>query len=291
MDYGALIQLAMSLYGEQAAKNMTDAQLRMLGEQLANIQGIALPDLPQVQAEQLGDSAVAGLQTDPEMRSRQLSALDEVQRLVDGGGLDLQSKASLEEALGAAMNQQHRARAGVAADAAARGQLNSGNRLLMDMDAAQSGANNARAAGTQAAADASARRLQAIHDASAMSSNLREMDWREKESSARAKDLRDERNAQAREKATYYNAGLPQQNFTNAMAKATGQMPAANAYGGALGAAGADARNAAAGYGQAAYEAFRGLNAGGGQPTTYEFDSNTLARRHGPQDISEGDEK
>ncbi len=267
-------QLAMMFLGNEQSSKLSQQQLELLGKQLADISGIELPKLEEQKADQLGESAVAVMRSDEGLRGKQLQALAEIQNAIDNGGLDMGDRAALEEAMGVATNQQKRARAGVAADAAARGQLNSGNRLMMDMDAAQKGSNDARQSGLQTAAMAQRRKLQMIQDSARMAGGLRETDWREKEASARAKDIRDERNAAAREKAQYYNAGLPQQNFSNAMAKATGKLPAANAYAGGLGAAAADKRGEYAGYAGVlgAYPNSTGDGDGGGTNYRYDYD-------------------
>jgi hypothetical protein len=296
MDPSALMQLAVAMYGEQEAKNMSASQLRMFEQQLNDVRDVKLPDLPQIQADQLGESAVAGMKSDQGLRGKQLQALATIQNLIDSGGLDLTDKASLEEAMSHATNQQHRARAGVAADAAARGQLNSGNRLVMDMDAAQSGANAARETGMQTAAMAQRRRLEAIREASGLAGGLREQDWREAESANHAHDARDERNAAAREKAQYYNAGLPQQNFTNALGKATGQLPSANAYGGALGAGATDARTSAGGMAGiigAGANAYGGVTKNGGTGSgtqTYSYNPDESGDRGGAADLLRGED-
>jgi hypothetical protein len=285
--------MAMAYAGEEKAKNMSEAQLRMLGEQLARIQGIPLPDMPPLKADQLGASAEGQLAPDETLRSKQLSALGEIQNVIDQGGLDLTDKANLEESLNGAINQQRRARAGVASDAAERGQMNSGNRLMMDMNAAQSGANDARKSGIEVAGMAQRRRLQAIQDSANMAAGLRNEDWAQKDAAARARDMRDERNAAAREKAQYYNAGLQQQNFSNAMAKATGSQPAANAYAGGLAAGATDARMSAAGMGSIANQAVNGITPPSSKdPYTYSYDDpNNYAGKGSPSDLRDPDDK
>lgn len=286
------LQLAIALFGEQKASQLNQQQLDLLAQQYSDMKGIPLPELEKMTADQLGPSAVGSMQSDQGMRSKQLQAIAELQNVVDKGGLDLNDHAALEESLDTARKQESRARAGVASDAAQRGQLNSGSRLLMDMNAAQSGANTARQTGLQTAGMAQQRRLAAIHDVSADSGALREQDWREAETANRAKDLRDERNAAAREKAQYYNAGLPQQNFSNAMSKATGTQPAANAYSGGLGAAATDARGSAAGIAgvvgaASSGSAYGGVTSNGGADpggTTYEYDDLT-GNRDGHTDL------
>lgn len=228
MDYAALIQMGIAAAGEAKAQQMSEKQLAILGRQMAALQGIELPDLEQMKAEQLGASAVGSMQSDQNLRAKQLAALSEIQRLADSGGLDLSDKAGLEEALNVARNQERRARAGVGARAAARGGMSNSARMMMDLDAASAGSNSLRQEGLQAAAMAQRRRLDAIKQASSMAGGLRSQDWQENEVAAKAKDLRDERNSAAREKAAYYNAGLPQQQFNNRLTKITGQQNGVN---------------------------------------------------------------
>lgn len=292
MDYAALMQMAIALYGEESAKRMDEKQLRLMERQLKDIRSVELPDLPELEAEQLGDSAVAGMKSDASLRSNQLAAIAEMQRLADAGGLDLTDKAALEQALDTARNQTKRARAGVASELGARGQMDSGAKMAMDLDATSRGANDLRKEGMDTAAMAQRRRLAAIRDASGMSGSLREQDWREGESANRAKDLRDERNAAARERASQYNAGLPQQGFNNRMAKATGQLPSTSAVGNVLAGQAQGTRDMTAGLINAvgAYPNNGKSNTSGGG-STYSYDSNDYAKRGGPQDISDPNNK
>ena len=246
-NWGALVQMGIAAMGEAKASQMSDKQLALIGQQLADLKGISLPDLQKMNPEQLGASAVGSMQSDQNLRGKQLAALSEIQRLADSGGLDLSDKAGLEEALNVARNQERRARAGVGARAAARGGMSNSARMMMDLDAASAGSNNLRQEGLQTAAMAQRRRLDAIKQASSMSGGLREQDWREKESSARARDLREERNAGARQRAAYYNAGLPQQQFNNQITKVTGQQTGVNNMANMYGNLAIDARASAAG--------------------------------------------
>lgn len=285
-------QLAVALMGEEKAKQLSQKQLELLAQQYADLKGISLPELAKINPEQLGASAVGSMKMDQGLRSKQLQAIGELQNMIDKGGLDYTDKAALEDSLDTSRKQESRARAGVAADAASRGQLNSGSRLLMDMDAAQSGMNNARKTGLETAALAQQRRLAAIRDATSMTSALRGQDWSESESANRAKDLRDERNAAAREKAQYYNAGLPQQQFQNQVTKATGQSSGANNLAAAYGNAATDARGSAAGVagiigaaGSGSGSADRGYDPGA---NTYEY-KDLVGDRGGYTDLSKDD--
>lgn len=282
MDYAALAQIAIGLFGEEKASKMTAQQLRLLEQQLADVRNIELPDLPKLEAAVLGDSAVAGMKSDPALRANQLAAINELRGLADSGGLDLSDRAALEQALDVSRNQTKRTRAGISSELGARGQLDSGAKLTLDLDAASRGANDLRKEGLETAAMAQRRRLQAIRDAAGMSGALREQDWRETESANRAKDIRDERNAAARERAAQYNAGLPQQGFTNQLAKAQGQLPSTSAVGNAYANNAADTRAMTAGLIQATGSGGGGAYSGvtknaaadtGGSTYTYDHDA------------------
>jgi len=293
MDYGALLQLAIAYKGEQEAKAMSEQQLRMFGEQLARIQGIPLPELEKLVPEQLGASAEGALAPDEQLRSKQMQSLAALQNIIDSGGMDVLDKANIEEALNAAYSQQKRAREGVAADAAARGQMNGGARLLMNMDAAQKNANAARSSGMEVAGQAQRRRMQAIIDSANMAAALRNEDWAQKDAAAKARDIREERNANAREAANRYNAGLAQQNFQNHMARETGSQPAANSLGGAYNTAGSNALGAAntmqVAAGQIGRTPTGGGGGGNGDPYTYDYNPDETGNRGGAADLSKDD--
>jgi hypothetical protein len=299
VDYAALLQAAIALYGEERARQMDEKQLRLMERQLNDVRNVELPDLPELTPEILGDSAVAGMRSDPALRANQLAAIAELRRLADAGGLDLTDRAALESALDVARNQTKRARAGVASDMASRGQLDSGARMSMDLDATSRGSNDLRSEGLNVAAMAQRRRLQAIRDASGASGALREQDWREEESANRAKDIRDERNAAARERAAQYNAGLPQQGYNNAMSKATGQLPSTSAVGNVLAGQADSTRALTAGlintvgaYDKVNKNSAAQQNDGG---STYSYDERSTrdlnGARGGYADISDPDDK
>lgn len=265
-----ILQWWKSLTGQ----DMTDEQLQLLQDQINRVQAVQTPNLPNVSPDLLGQSAVAQMSPDEGTRSQQLQAIAEIQNVINQGGLNYADKASLEQATQAASNQQNRAMATVGADAASRGQLNSGNRLMMDMNAAQTGANAERTTDLAAAADAQQRKLSAINDAAAQVSQLRGEDWGENLTAANAKDQRDQLNAAAQNQANYYNAGVPQQNFNNQMSKATGTGNPTNALGTALQQAGVQQGQLAGGAVGVAGAVYNAANGGGGSgsPYTYTYD-------------------
>lgn len=225
---GTWIQMIMGLLGEDQAGKLTTAQLRMLEKQLANIEGIDLPDLPEISPEQLGESELGLLESDQALRGDQLQMLGDMRETIDAGGLSLSDKAALLEALGDASATGRRARLNVKADLGRRGGLDSGAQMMAGMQSASDVARDAGKAGLETAAMAERRKLQLMREYLAGTGALRGQDWAESTTTAGARDKRAEGNADRREKSNYYNAGLPQQNFANRMTKATGQQAPGN---------------------------------------------------------------
>lgn len=273
MDYAALIQLAIGLYGEQKAKNMSKEQLALLKDQLDQMRAIPLPQLSEVNPEQLGQSEVGKLHPDEALRGHQLDMLSEMRNTIDQGGLSLSDRAAMADSLGEASAQARRGRSNVKADLARHGGLDSGAQLMASMQSASDNARDAGHAGLETAAMAERRKLDAMREYLSGTGALRGQDFGENVTAAGARDARAEGNAGRREKATYYNAGLPQQGFANAMSKATGQVPAGNNLAAAYGANAQGTRDfwgnmgAAAGAGARSNNSYTGSGSGGGRST------------------------
>lgn len=235
MDYGTLIQLAMSMYGEQAAKNMTAEQLRIFERQVNAMEGLQLPDLQQLKPEQLGPSASGGIEADPHTKQTEEDVLAEMGNLYGSGGLDFRDKASLAELLDSANQQAQSQQAGIRQQLQGTGQLGSGADIAMRMGAAQGAAQRGGDAAMKQASIAAGRRMDLLHSRGSMASSMRGEDFNERMRAAAARDAREQWNAASREKAGYYNAGLPQQQFNNRLTKITGSFaPGSNlaaAYG------------------------------------------------------------
>lgn len=268
MDYGAIIQAAIALKAQADAGKITAKQFKLLEEQLARIANIPLPDLQKITAEQLGPSAMEGIQRDESLRGDQLSALESLRDIANSGGLSLGDKAAIEGINADVNAADRRRRASILADLAGRGQLDSGAALVASLSSAQDSANRARAGGRDTARAAEARKMEALRALSQGAGALRGQDFAEATAKAQARDEINRWNASAREKSSYYNAGLAQQQFGNAMAKATGQQAGANNLASAYGneAAGVRGQGAAAGQiASAAYNSTKGaLSSSGG---------------------------
>jgi len=235
VNYAALIQAAVALQGQKEAGKLTQKQFDLLQKQLADMAGIPLPDLQKITAEQLGPSAMEGIQRDESLRGDQLSALESLRDIANSGGLSIGDKAAIEGINADVNAADRRRRASILADLAGRGQLDSGAALVASLSSAQDSANRARASGRDTIREAEARKMEALRALSQGAGALRGQDFGEASAKAQARDEINRWNAAAREKANYYNAGLEQQQFNNRFSKVTGQQAGVNNLAGAYG--------------------------------------------------------
>lgn len=275
----AIVQAGVGIYTQLAAGNITKQQADMLKLQLAKASGIALPELEKMVATQLPPSAVAALKTDTGLRSNQEESLAALKEIINGGGMALDDQVAQEAALSRSAGATRRSRAGLAQNLASRGQLNSGAMLEMGLDAEQQNANSARQSGMEAAAMAQRRKFDALRELGSQSGQLRAQDRAEASEAARASDDRERWNATGREKAAYYNAGLPQQNFVNQMTQVSGQAPAANNLAAHYGQEAQGVRNMGAGIGAASAQAVKSIGDSADRPNTYEWESDSYSHK------------
>lgn len=232
MPYAAIIQALIGMVSSAEAGKLTKEQIDIQKKQIAEMAGIPLPQLEKIAATELPPSHVAALGIDPGLRQNQLDTIDALKDIAAGGGMALDDKVAQEAAMSRAAGSARRGRAGIAADLASRGQLNSGAQLQMAMNAEQQNANAARQSGMEAAASAQRRKMEALKEIGGMSGMLRDQDFGEKKAAAQAADERDVWNAGSAERAKYHNADLPEQDFRNRLSKITGQQPGINALSG-----------------------------------------------------------
>lgn len=277
-----LAQLGISIGGEllsngqrnqgQSERDKADALLR---QGLEEFQGIDVPELERLNAQELGPSAYDALSTDPRLADAQYAGLNSLDEVINGNGFSAEDIAYLNQ-LGA--GQQRRAaqtRNAIDNDMAARGMSNSGASVAAKLGAGQQ-ANEAQAqAGQATAAHGLSRRLAAIREKGQLAGNMRGQDFNEGAAKAGANDARSRYNAGARDSANRYNAGLAAQRYGMQLQRAQGMS-------GQLGGMAGQANRNSAGYDAAADRtqglysglgsaAYRGVNAAsnalGGQST------------------------
>lgn len=190
-----------------------------LDQALQEYQGLSLPELQALQAQEMGPSAYEGVPLDSgnlQARNRAIQALiDEGQQ----GGYSLQSRAEMDAARRAAGQDELQRRQAVLQQARARG--DGGNAAILGQLAAQqAGADRTAAQGVQSAASARQRALSSLAQGGSMAGQAEESDFARKARIAEARDAIARFNAQQRQQAGLYNAGLAQQQFGNKMALA-----------------------------------------------------------------------
>lgn len=220
MDWGLLAQLAAGAAGQYASESQRAQAGKLLQDALDRFGQLTPPELPQVSAEQLGPSEAGAVSGDPKMKALQLAALNRLSDIQNAGGLTLQDRAVLDKVQGDLARQESAGRSQIANQMAARGMLNSGNALAMQLQNQQGSADRAQQYGLNTAAQAQARYLDSILKQGTMAGAMRGQDFDERFQAAKARDAINQYNAASREKAKYYNAGLPQQTWNNQMQQA-----------------------------------------------------------------------
>ena len=185
--------------------------------------------------------------------------MNELRDIFEGGGFDIQSEAALNEGLNRANVAGNAQRKALASEFAQRGQLGSGARLAMGNMSAQGAANRANQTALDVAAEGDRRKRNALSAYADLAGDIRRADFGEGSARAQAKDTADRWNASARQRATEYNAGLPQRQFNNRVSRSTGAQGAGSNLAGLYGNQAQGARNESANCAQAAGLAAQGL--------------------------------
>ncbi len=266
--YGMAAQAGLSAVGEIMAQQSKERQRQLLQKVIDEFGKIDLPSLQKVIAEQEGPSAMEGISTDPESVAAQHAALDALKNVSDSGGLTLTDHANLNRIRNNSAAAASSGRQRIAEDMASRGSLDSGVTLAMQLAGNEGSANRQSQQDMDIAGEAQKRALDAIMQRGTLAGQVRGQDFSEKSRKAEAADLIARYNAEARSKAQYHNANLPQENFDNQMRRtqgqATGTAPLASYYGEQAG----DQRGFWAGLGKTANDASQQLGQDGlsGQP-------------------------
>lgn len=252
---GAVANLGSNIIGDSAAR-MNDAEReRLLRMGIEAFREIPLPVLEQMMAEQLGPSAVAGVETNPALEEAQMKALRRLIEVGDSGGLLLSDKAALNAIQNDISARNSSQQAAIMDNMAARGVGGSGAELAALLSAQQGAANRRNQAGLDIAGRAQQRALDAYIRGGELGGRVRGQEFAEGVTRGRASDARDAWNAGSRQAAQNYNLGLPQQHFGNQLQKARGMTGQLGQMGNYQAEQGQRTRNMGAGIGNAFNEA------------------------------------
>lgn len=251
----ALIAAAVAIGAAGIAELLDTSDEEARKQRLAALQEYAAlqsPEVRQLIAQGVKESAYSRIRANEGQRAIQDEAQ---QRLLSKGranGLDLQARASLEEAALTTGQQARQQREGVLQNARARGTAGSGEELMAQLSAEQSGADSMRMAGVRAAADADEAAINAMINAGNMAGQREEREWNQDAQVASAEDEIAMFNAGENNKFTIYN---DQQRWNKAdydLRLAQGRANARTGYANAIQEEGARDKAAIGGAGQGA---------------------------------------
>lgn len=224
-----------------------------------------LPQLDLAIAEQQDTTQLGAIKEDGSLRAQQLRAIRALESEYENGGMGEGDTAALRRAQDIGAGQAASNYGSLAQSLAARGQsLGGGLGVAAAAQAGQDGVNTSARLAGDAQIAARQRALQALESSSQLSGQVRNTDWGHASQVAGAQDAINAFNTSAKERANFYNLGLPQQQFDNRMTQLTAEANAANgvAAGYERGAGRANAMGA--GFGNAGITASNYQGGGGG---------------------------
>lgn len=167
----------------------------------------------------LQQSGINNYQEDPALKAAQMQALQGLRETVDANGLDAQTKARLSQAQNASSEQERGNREAILANQRARGLGGSGAELAAQLANQQGSAQRLNQQGLDTAAIGEQRKSDALRDLANLGGNIRNQNFGQAESVARANDTVNQFNANNLNQAKQFNIGtrlqLPQQSLNN----------------------------------------------------------------------------
>lgn len=238
--------------GEAARKE----QEALMEQTLAEIAGVSVPELRQIQlenpqwledlqVEQLDPSQMKYVNTDPRLKSQQMAALNALNEISEGGGMNMQDRANLAQIQNEAATADKGRRDALMQNMNARGMGGSGMELLSSLQSNQAATDRNMQQGLGVAGMAQNRALDSIMQSGNLAGSMRSQDFSEQSKKAEAADAINRFNTQNRQDVNRFNIGgrqdisnqgvmnrnqnqtlnndVLQQNYTNQMNK-VGQM-------------------------------------------------------------------
>lgn len=231
----ALSDMLGSILGNDAGKDEMEKSLGISREALEELKKLYVPTVEEQKiqltnpelvgllgAEQLGESAMAGVSVDPRMRNAQMKALEELSGLSEQG-LGLEDQAAFNQLRRQAGAEAQAQQASILQNAAAQGTLDSGNTLMAQLNASQSQANRLQQGAESQAAEAAAARRAALQAYANQGNTMAQQDYGQKSNAASAKDAISKFNTQNRQDVNQYNLGNRQSIANQANANANQQ--------------------------------------------------------------------
>lgn len=248
---GTAVQVGSGLLGyflsrgdQKRADQLQEAALRKYGE-------VTEETISKVAPEIIPASELAKIQTDPALRDAQMSALDKLTEVYEGGGETLADKAYLNRVNNDLSRQEAVAKNRISDEMATRGIGGGGTELAMMRASGQDGLQRRSQAAMDRAGQAQQRALDAMMGRGDMAGKLRGQDFSEQAQKAAAQDAINRYNAGAKQDVSMWQA--------NARLGAAGtQMQGQNAKADRLRGDAKDKRQVVAGVGQGVAQGMQG---------------------------------
>ena len=161
------------------------AQQRIAMERFVQ-QGELVPQIEKAISQD--PTAFEKITTDPALKQNQLRALQELEQIGFDGGLRLQDKAALQDAMMKSQVKERADRDAIAAEMARRGQSGSGFAFAAQLAAQQGAADRAAQNSLSVAAQAQDRALQSIMQGGELAGKIRGQDYEQQAQLAQARD-------------------------------------------------------------------------------------------------------
>lgn len=166
-------------------------------------QGVLTPE--DAQAALAGESKMGGITLDPKLKQAQMQALSQLQDIGDSGGMNLTDQANLRKIQSEQDASARGSREAIIQGAQQRGLGGSGLDLMSQMQNQQDSATRASQRGTDVAAMAQQRALDAIIAGGAQAGNIGAQDFNQKAQVAGAQDAISKFNAQNQQATNIFN--------------------------------------------------------------------------------------
>lgn len=157
-------------------------------------QGLITPE--QAKAYLVDKSAAEDISVDPRLKAAQMSALSDLQDITKAGGMTAMDQSKVGAVLSQLNQQERGSRDAIMQREAEMGRAGSGTELASLLESDQGAATRASQQGTDIAAQAQQRALDAINQTGALSSQARGQDFSEQAQQAEAKDAMAKFNAE-----------------------------------------------------------------------------------------------
>lgn len=229
----ALIPAGVSVLGGMFAAGQGSAErekaMQLLQSQLAQIKNIQEPEQRAAKLQELKqvglltpemenaylqeDTELKQYVEDPQLRSAEMAALQQLQDVASQGGMTATDRARLAEIQSEQRQTERGAREAVMQNARQRGMTGSGNELMASLQAGQSAADRASRAGVDVEAQAEQRALDAMMRSGELGGNIRGQDWQQAQAKAQAQDAINQFNTQTQQGVMQRN--IAQKNAAN----------------------------------------------------------------------------